>query len=253
MRSSFNCFVAEKPHHSLSEFVALSHLSVRTMRCLVGRIQLRSGGDHSAKRKKERTKKLAQAACLIQRFIRARRRLKPVNAVDPLTLEPPQAPVLLLVSAHQAIAYDAHRLREYFEAVHHTIDPLTRRSLNTIELGRLARLTGGPLHIDHDEFTRSNDRRMLAMSLERIAGERLAQLCAVAGAGTERTFRVELSKYRYDILDLLRRCQEQDAEIAHAFVQHSTGVLETSCAECTSAATRTLMAKFCDDLKKLYA
>ena len=117
------------------------------------------------------------AASLLQCAVRRAARRRPVNEVDPLTLEPvrPGAHLFVLVSPHShvPVAYDASVLRAYFEQTHTRVDPVTRRELDDVEMWRLAKATGGaPLVV-------LSARRAGAEQLEevRLASERAFEAC----------------------------------------------------------------------------
>lgn len=93
-------------------------------------------------------------------------RLRPVNDVDPITLEPPTPPVFKhFNSAGKLNAFDARNLAEYFRVSGNFIHPVTREPFTRVDVMRLQNLL-------------PPEERTLLQQMPQLAAQREASLNA---------------------------------------------------------------------------
>lgn len=104
----------------------------------------------------------------IQKWLVKRIRLKPVNDVDPITLEPPTPPVFKHFNTTGKLnAFDARTLAHYFRSTGNFIHPVTREPFTRVDVLRLQNLL-------------PPDERNLLQQMPALEAERDASLNAEA-------------------------------------------------------------------------
>lgn len=170
------------------------------------------------------------AAAAIRGAVRSRLATRPCNQCDPITLEElPPAPFILISEGpdrHVPIGYDPAALRAYLEATHAARDPVLLKTLNPVELNRLARATGGArVRVSSLEREAQLRRQDIAVAMERAAGPLLDGLMCAIEQGDLRGFDRAFPEQRKELLSMLSTCARNDAETFEAFSSNARGRL----------------------------
>lgn len=82
-----------------------------------------------------------QALATVKRWLQRTIRMRPVNQVDPITLEPPTPPVFKHFNTTGKLnAFDAQNLAAYFRATGNFVHPVTREPFTRVDVLRLQNL-----------------------------------------------------------------------------------------------------------------
>lgn len=177
--------------------------------------------------------KQERALTTIKRWLRQVVRMRPVNEVDPITLEPPTPPVFKhFNSTGKLNAFDARNLAAYFRATGNFIHPVTREPFTRIDVLRLQNLLPPEertlldqipeLEAQRDAALQHDADLRVAETATQLILDQINELSLVARVPSSRQLRVLYTILMPDLLLLI-------ASVAYSYGQeHAQRLIDTS-------------------------